>query len=104
MLIDILLGELEMTMMRQYCRSANIRALLASDGLLQELAELRPPFNEAFNWDFRGTRLNSILGLGDAGRVRVKAIAKPLHLLAREQQLLKSYLSTENFEGVSLPP
>ena len=93
------LGELEMTMMRQYCRTASIRALLAGDGLPEELADLRSPFNEAFKWDFRGTRLNSILGLGDSGRTRVKVIGGSLRLLSGERKVLRAYLNSDEFEG-----
>ena len=94
-------GELEMTMMRQYCRAASIRALLAGDGLPEELAELRAPFDTAFKWDFRGTRLNSIHGMGNAGRVRVKAIDGPARLLAGERKVLMSFLNSERLEGKS---
>lgn len=59
-------------------RAANVLPLLTNGSLPEEVLELKPAFEKAFSSDYRGSRLNDILGLGQSAELQVeKAPGKP---------------------------
>lgn len=73
-------------------RAANVRSLLKDGNLPEQLTRLEPAFHKAFRWDFRGTRLNDMLGLGATARMQVKELRGDAYLTHSEKSLLYAYL------------
>ncbi|KAH7908121.1 hypothetical protein BJ138DRAFT_1013395 [Hygrophoropsis aurantiaca] len=60
-----IVGELELTFAKTFCRGGNLKALLAREaGLPQVLEDLKPIVQQYFHSDFRGTLLSDLLALG----------------------------------------
>ena len=72
-------------------RAANARNLLQDGRLPQQLSRLSPAFQMAFRWDFCGTRLNVILGLGSAACMQVKELASDTYLTHTKKGLLSAH-------------
>ena len=79
-------------MLFHHVRAANARNLLQDGRLPQQLSRLDPAFQKAFRWDFRGSRLNDILGLGAAGRMQLKELACDTYLTPAEKSLLSTFM------------
>ena len=68
-LIHLTLGEIELTFVNDACRAANLTSLLRDPCMPQDLKELWPAFQKAFQSDRRGTRLSDSLAFALCGGV-----------------------------------
>ncbi|KAH9920694.1 uncharacterized protein B0H18DRAFT_880904 [Fomitopsis serialis] len=92
-------GELEMTYMYHASRAANLIALMTSGALPDELADLKPAFDKAFRSDYRGSRLNDILGLGDSAHLQVEESRGRLIVEESIRRLLDNYTGISTLHG-----
>lgn len=88
-------------MMYHFCRAANVPPIL-SGGVPADLDCLKHEFQRAFRSDYRGTRLNDILGLGTSSRIQVEVQHEHVHLSNEMDTLLATHLGLNSSRYILL--
>ena len=88
-----------MTYMYHASRAANLMALMTNGILPDELADLKPAFDKAFRSDYRGSRLNDILGLGESAGLHVEEMTGKVIVEEHVLEALKSYVGAPVVHG-----